>query len=239
MSTKAFSWLSFSILVSGLATGCDLIEFAKNPSITLTLPTRMFKFDTSDGRWKSPPPAFNQSVPCNAPADCCRNPPGAPAGTSFDCAAYPLVCDSNICGISIDYEVPQPIDLKKDAPEFAEVGGRVVKEVLLKEISYIANNQIGVELPPIEVFVGPAGATKSTDDQVKLLVTLPKTPANMKTEQTVTLTPEAQKAFSDRALNLESPFTMLAGTDVIVRSGTPPPQGSVDVTVTGKITVKF
>ena len=43
----------------------------------------------------------------------------------------------------IDLEVPQTIDLKKDAPEFADIGGRVVKDILLKELRYTADNQIG------------------------------------------------------------------------------------------------
>jgi hypothetical protein len=237
MSTKRFAgWLGFALWTSGLVAGCDLIEFAKNPSITLTLPTRSYSFSTTDPRWKSPPPNFNQAVSCNMVSDCCKIAAGAP---SFECSQFPLACDSNVCAMKVDLEVPQTIDLKKDAPEFADIGGRVVKEVLLKELSYVADNKIGADLPPIEIFVGPASANSSTSDQVKLLVSLPMIKAGQKVEETIPLTAEAQKAFSDRALDLDNPFNLIAGTDVMVRSGTPVPQGKVDVTVTGKVTVKF
>jgi hypothetical protein len=241
MGRKTFSGsLAFAILGSVLAAGCDLLEFAQNPSITLSLPTRSYSFSTMDPRWKAPPPNFNQMVSCNVASDCCKNPPGAPAGTTFECSQFPLICDSNVCAMRINLEVPQTIDLKRDAPEFAEIGGRVVKELLLKELRYTADNQIGADLPPVNVFVAPAGVMNSTNNaDAKLLVSLPKTVAGKRAEETIALTTDAQQAFSARALNLESPFNLIAGTDVIVRSGTPVPQGKVDVSVTGKVTVKF
>jgi hypothetical protein len=238
MSTKRFAgWVGFALWASGLVAGCDLIEFAKNPSITMTLPSRSYSFSTTDSRWKAPPPGFNQSVSCNIMSDCCRVPMGGP---TFECSQFPtLVCDSNVCAVKVDLEVPQTINLKKDAPEFAEIGGRVVEEVLLKELHYVADNQIGVDLPPVDIYVGPGNATNSSNEQVKLLVSLPMIKAGQKVEETIPLSAEAQKAFSMRALDLENPFNLIAGTDVMVRSGTPVPQGKVDITVDGKVTVKF
>ncbi len=240
MSIKTISGrLALMVTVSVLVAGCDLIEFAKNPSINLTLPSRSYSFSTSDPRWKAPPAAFNQAITCDVAADCCRSLPG---GITVDCAQYPqIICDgTKVCAMRIDLEVPQTINLKMDAPEFADIGGRVVKEVLLRELRYTADNQIGTDLPPVDVFVAPAGVNSSDNNpEVKLLVSFPKTVANQKADETVELTPDAQKAFSDRALDFDSPFNLIAGTDVIVRSGTPVPSGKVDVTVTGRVTVKF
>ena len=39
--------------------------------------------------------------------------------------------------------------------------------------------------------------------------------------------------------DLENPFNLIAGTNVIVHSGSPVPQGKVDVAVSGKVTVKL
>jgi hypothetical protein len=244
MVKKTFSgWLGFAIIGSSvLAAGCDLLEFAQNPSVNLSLPMRSYSFSDSDPRWKAPPPGFDRAVPCNVVADCCMNPPGAPAGTTIECSQFPLICDdTKVCAMRITLEIPQTIDLKRDAPEFAEVGGRLVKEVLLRELSYTVDNQIGTDLPPVNVFVAPAGVMSSANsDQVKLLVSLPKTVAGKKSQETIALSPAAQQAFSARALDLDSPFNLIAGTDVIVRSGTPiPPGAKVDVSVTGKVTVKF
>ena len=217
-------------------SGCDLLEFAKNPSVTLTLPTRSYSFSTDDPRWKAPPPNYTQKISCQAVADCCV----APGGVTFDCSQFPLVCESNTCAMRINLEMPQTIDLKKDAPEFADVGGRVVKEVLLKELHYVADNQIGADLPPINVYVAPATVMSSKNNaDAKLLVSLPKTVAGKMSEETVTVTPEAQQSFSDMALNLEKPFNLIAGTDVLIHSGTPVPKGKVDIKVDGKVTVKF
>ena len=70
---------------------------------------------------------------------------------------------------------------------------------------------------------------------------MPRSDAGKKTEETVvTLTDDAQQAFSARALDVENPFNLIAGTEVIVRSGTTiPPKGNVALTVTGRVTVKF
>jgi hypothetical protein len=236
-TTKTFSsWLGFAALTTGLLAGCDLIEFAQNPSVTLTLPTRSYSFSTEDKNWKAPPPAFNQPIPCNAPSDCCVMVPGL----AINCADYQLLCEQNVCAMRVKLEVPQTIDLQKDAPEFADIGGRVVKEMLLRELRYTADNKIGADLPPIDVYVAPEDVKTSSDkEKAKLLVSLPKTVAGVKAEETVMLSAEAQKAFSDRALDVKNPFNLIAGTDVIVKSGTPIPMGKVDVTVTGRVTVKF
>ena len=166
MGRRTFSgWLAFAIFGSVLATGCDLLEFAKNPSVNLSLPTRSFSFSTDDPRWKAFPPSFNQAVSCTVAADCCKNPPGAPAGTNLECSQLPIICDdTKVCAMRIVLELPQTIDLKKDAPEFAEIGGRAVKEILLKEIRYTSDNKLGADLPPIKVFVAPAGVMSSANN---------------------------------------------------------------------------
>ena len=241
MGRNTFSGcLAVAMVGSFLAAGCDLLEFAQNPSVNLSLPTRSYSFNTNDPRWKVPPNFNMMAISCDVAADCCRNVPGAPAGTSFDCNQFPIICDAKVCAMRINLEVPQTIDLKKDAPEFAEIGGRVVKEVLLKELRYTADNKLGADLPPIKVFVAPAGVMSSANNNdVKLLVSLPQTVAGKKAEETIMLTSDAQQAFSQRALDLNNPFNLIAGTDVIVRSGSPIPMGQVDVSVTGKVTVKF
>jgi hypothetical protein len=241
MGRKTFFGCSALAMVgSFLAAGCDLLEFAQNPSVNLNLPTRSYSFNTNDPRWKVPPNFNTMAVACSVDDDCCRSIPGAPAGIMFDCNQFKLFCDQQVCAMRINLEVPQTIDLKKDAPEFAEIGGRVVKEVLLKELRYTADNKLGADLPPIKVFVAPEGVMSSANNNdVKLLVSLPQTVAGKKAEETITLTSDAQQAFSQRVLNLDTPFNLIAGTEVIVRSGSPIPMGQVDVSVTGKVTVKF
>ena len=118
------SKVGLAILVSGLAAGCDLARFREEPLDHPQPPHAVLQLQHPDPRWKAPPPNFNQAVSCTAVADCCRNPPGAPAGTSFECSQFPLLCDSGVCAMRIALDVPQTIDLKKDAPEAARSRAR-------------------------------------------------------------------------------------------------------------------
>ena len=89
--------------------------------------------------------------------------------------------------------------------------------------------------------MAPAGVMSSANnDKVKLLVSLPKTAAGQEGRGDHPADrPRPRRPSPTGRSTCENPFNLIAGTDVIVRSGTPVPQGKVDVTVTGKVTVKF
>jgi hypothetical protein len=229
---------SSCLLIAALAlSGCDLLDLARNPSITFKLPAQSYSFSTMDARWKAPPPTFSQRIDCSMPPDCCTL-PGAPAGTpaSFDCAQFSLTCDAGQCGISFPLETARAVDLSK------EVGGQagaVVSSITLKSLDYTVNNQLGVGLPPVNVYVAPMGVTSASSPQAQLVGTFPMTAAGVDTGGTIVLSPQAQQAFSTHARDLQTPFNLIAGTTMVVRSGSPPPMGEVSFKVTGTITVKF
>jgi hypothetical protein len=52
------------------------------------------------------------------------------------------------------------------------------------------------------------------------------------------LDPNGQAAFSQYASHFTTPFMLIAHTTMVVPSGSPPPSGKVDVTVTGKVSAK-
>jgi hypothetical protein len=237
--TKPFLLTFVTALVCG---GCDLLDLARNPAINVKLPAQTYSFSTTDARWKSPPATFSQRIDCAKPDDCCMV-PGAPAGTPapFDCAQFSLVCDTGgQCGITFPLDVARAIDLSK---ELGSMSGSVVSDITLTSLEYTVDNKIGVGLPPVNVYVAPMQVTSSGgasgNSAVQLMGTFPMTAAGVTTSGTLMLSPQAQEAFSAHARDLQTPFNLIASTAIVLRSGSPPPMGKVDLTVTGTVRVKF
>ena len=227
-------------VVVGLG-GCEIYDFARNPTITFALPARMFAITTEDPRWKAPPATFSQRIDCTTAADCCTLPPGSPPEVPPpDCSQIPLVCDGGQCATTFSFEIPQTIDLAKQVPSLGSMGGKVVSEITLQSLTYTIKNQLGIALPPVAVHVAPAQvASAMGSPDAKPLATLPTTPAGATAMDTISLTPDAKQAFGRFAKDFRTPFNFIGSTTMTLRSGSPPPMGRVDVTVTGTVTASF
>jgi hypothetical protein len=228
-----------SLAAAALCGGCDLLDLARNPAINVKLPPQSYSFSTTDARWKSPPATFSQRIDCSMRDDCCTV-PGAPTTTPapFDCAQFSLVCDAGQCGITFPLEVSRPIDLSK---ELGGMSGSVVSDITLQSMEYTVDNKLGVGLPPVNVYVAPMQVTSVSGgaSEATLVGTFPMTAAGVATSGTLTLSAEAQQAFSAHARDLRTPFNLIASTAMLLRSGSPTPMGKVDLTVTGTVRVKF
>jgi hypothetical protein len=216
--------------VAGLA-GCGLIK-ADIATLVFQLPSKSFSFDTASGGWKAPPGNFPR-VDCGptlAVMDCC-NPP---AGVKPDCAVTPLACVNSVCVLEFPVTVSQRIDLKSEVPALSSLGGQTLAEISVKQIQYTIVSNMNVELPAIDIFVAPDGAT-TTADPAKKFGTIPPTPAGATRSGDMVLDPNGQAAFSQYASQFTVPFTLLGHTTMLVAPGTPTPTGKVDVTMTGKV----
>jgi hypothetical protein len=221
--------------------GCELWEFAQNPTVSFKLPPMAYAISTDDPRWKAPPAAFSEKITCTTAADCCMPPPpGAPPELAIDCAAYSLSCDAGVCATSFPIEVPITIDLAKQVPALKGMTGKVVSNMTLQSLEYLANNQIGVALPPVTLSVAPMRVTSAAGNaEAKALATLPAIDAGAMLMNTIFLEPDAKQAFRGFARDFQTPFNVIATTSVALRSGSPPPQGKVNLTVTGTVTASF
>ena len=220
--------------------GCELLDFARNPTVSFKLPPMKYAITTDDQRWKSPPMAFSQKIDCTNASDCCMPPPpGAPPELAIDCAAYALSCDAGQCATSFPFEMPMAIDLSKNTA-LSGMNGKVISEITLQSLEYTVTNQIGVALPAVALFVAPSRVTAATGNaEAKPLAMLPPTTAGATVGDTILLDADAKRAFQAFARDFQTPFNVIASTNIALRSGSPPPKGRVDVTVTGTVTASF
>jgi hypothetical protein len=220
--------------------GCELLDFARNPTVTFKLPRMTYAITTDDPRWKSPPAAFSQKIDCTNAGDCCMPPPpGAPPELAIDCAAHSLSCDAGACATSFPLELPITIDLAKQ-PALMGMGSKVVSDITLQSLEYTVTNNIGVALPAVALSVAPMRVTSAGGNpEARLLATLPPTAAGATAMDTIPLEPDAKKAFQALAKDLLTPFNVIASTNVALASGSPLPKGKVDVVVSGTVTASF
>lgn len=220
------------------SAGCDLLEFAQNPSFTFQLPEQKFVIRTQD--WKQPPPTFNMAINCATAADCCKLPPGLPPGApSFSCSDYSLSCEEGVCAMRFPVEMAKTVNLSQDAPTLAQMKGKIVSDIVLNSLKYNVNNQLTMALPPVGIYLAPMGVTSMNSADAKHLTTVPMIPAGMHMD-TAPLGEEGQRAFSAHAREFQTPFNFIASTTFVVRSGSPPPpMAEIQVGFTGTVTAKF
>jgi hypothetical protein len=172
----------------------------------------------------------------------------------YDCATNPaLICDTtaspSTCAVSVPVETPpQTIDLKMQVPELSSFGSsQSLANVSISQITYHVTSTLNLELPPVDLFLAPAGVTSTSDPQAHRFGTVPATPAAMLSGTNLTpatvdgavmLAPDAGATFAGYAYHFGTPFQFLGRATVVIRGGDSTPTGSVDITVNGKVTAK-
>jgi hypothetical protein len=219
--------------VFAAAFGCGLVS-SDITKIGFDLPARHYMFDTA--RFGLPA-AVLPSVPCTADGECCT----AAGLLGYDCATNPpLVCDSGACAAIVTVETPPTtINLKQEVPSLSGLNSQSLVDVSINRISYDVVSTMNVDLPAVELYLAPDGATSTSDPGAAKFGTVPVTPAGATiTDGQVVLEAAAESTFSGYAHNFGTPFTFLAKTTVIVRGGEPIPAGKVDITVQGRLAAK-
>jgi hypothetical protein len=216
-------------------SGCGILS-TDIASISFDLPARHYVFDTAV--WKLPAGTL-PSIPCTSNDMCCSL---AQQLVGYDCATNPaLVCDASTCAVSLPVETPpQTIDLKMQVPQLSSFGSsQSLANVSISQIQYDVTSTLNRELPPVDLFLAPAGVTSTSDPQAHQFGTVPATPAaTMLTGASVVLEPDAGATFSSYAYHFGTPFEFLGRATVVIRGGDSTPTGSVDITVRGKVTAR-
>jgi hypothetical protein len=232
-------WLPLA--VGGLSLGgCELLDFARNPADTFKLPVLEYAINTMDPSWRSPPMAFSQKIDCTNASDCCLPPPpGSPPERAIDCAAHAISCDAGQCATSFPLEMPLTVELDQ-VPVLMGMAGKVISEITLHSLEYKVINQIGVALPAVALSVAPSRVTSASGNpEAKLLANVPPTGAGATVMDTIPLEPGAKQAFQSFARDFQTPFNIIASTNIPLRSGSPPPYGEVKLIVSGTVTATF
>lgn len=222
------------LLAAALVAGCKF-----EPGTLKRFSADIALWDSSlssdEERWRTIPAEGWPVMTCVGQAaevsDCCRLPASRP---QVDCQKVASECDQDLnqCVLYFAYHETATIDLLKEVPSLGEQQDQIPKQVLLQSVTNSFASDFEWPLPALVVYVAPISAKDMTDPQAVYLATIPARSA------TTVLDDSAQRAFSDFAVDLSTPFKLLFATTVEILSG-PAPQGHLAVHVTGRIEAEF
>jgi hypothetical protein len=213
-------------------SGCGLIssDVTETP---FDLPTKMYSFDTSS----FPVPAgVTAEIPCGAGqlvVDCCMPPAGLPMP---DCNATPLTCEQNengtaVCTATVPVTQKQMLNFGQEVPELQSFTG--ILKIKVKRISYLVmTNTLTVDLPDVDLYLGPASAMKWDDPGVVKFGTLPAIQAGTTPGGDVQLVDGAEGILQRFTEDITQPISFIASTMLRV---TRTPTGRIDLLVSGKL----
>ncbi len=178
-----------------------------------------------------------------------------PAAATDQCAmllqpsmlgASTLSCDatSRMCAAAVDVRLPYPIDLSMQQNLPGAVVQYGVDKVSIERIAYwITNNQVNVEIPPIDLYVASAAAKDENDPSAKLVGTVAKLPPKSQCTDAadtgmekvpagvsvcdVKLSDAGQSALATFVKDYKTPFQFIAHTKVVEHAGDPLPTGVI------------
>ena len=130
------------------------------------------------------------------------------------------------------------MDLGKEAPELGSVTGSV--DINVDRINYtVTTNTLNVDVPPISLFLAPAGVTDPADSRVMLFGTVPAVPAGQTASGQVQLSSTSGTVFKSFTRDLSMPFNFIAATTVTIASGAGVPSGRIVFSVTGRLSASL
>jgi hypothetical protein len=227
-----------------LLTGCGE-EFDKNKGVRFQMPSQTFLVRTNDPRWGSPPPNGIPMHQCGATSqnpDCCIPPKPDPP---VDCTRHPVTCDNGRCLVKFIYSQDQPLDLNMavtNAKTMAAVDvalGDVLSDMILNKITLDITNQMNLQLPPMDLSVGPATAQSPIDPGVTKLGSTSSLSPGYRGKVTLRLGDTAKQAFSSFAKNYKTPFRLLMSTTMTLTPGTLPAMGQLKVVATAELEARY
>jgi hypothetical protein len=155
-----------AFVLAAATSGCGLIS-ADVTETPFDLPTKSYSFDASS----FPVPAgVTAEIPCGAGqvvTDCCMPPTGLPMP---DCNLTPLTCEQNengmdVCTATVPVTQKQMLNFGQEVPQLQSFTG--ILKIKIKRISYlVTTNTLNVDLPDVDLYLGPANATKPDDPGV-------------------------------------------------------------------------
>ena len=226
------------VFVSALMlAGCGLID-SDIARVNFALPSKTYAFNASSFNL---PAGASQEVPCGPDqtiTDCCNPPQPLPMP---DCAMTPLVCEPNggatgVCTAVVTVSTGQAVNLSSEVPDLA--GATSLVDLRIEHIDYkVPSNTLNVDVPPMALYLAPAGVTDPNDTRAVKFGTLPLIPAMSTSPGRVTLEPGANAAFASFAADPSMPFAFIGATTIKIPSGSPTPTGAIQIVVSGQLSV--
>jgi hypothetical protein len=210
--------------------GCGLIS-SDVTNFDLTLPDKKFTIDT--GGWQVDSTAADVYLmqSCTTSATCSSEVQTAcPMGCSGSCG------QAHTCDLSLDVSLSQKVDLVNEKPELKSINDEPVIKVTVDSVTYeVTSNTLNVDTPEVTIYVAPLATVKvdQMDSQTKAIGTIKPVPAGQTTSgpEPIMFTATGKADLVNIMSTFKTPFNVLVGSSIVVKSGQMVPTGRLDAVV--------
>ncbi|MCD6499123.1 MAG: hypothetical protein J7M25_12605 [Deltaproteobacteria bacterium] len=178
---------------------------------------------------------------------------------NIDCSAQDICqsfgevvhCDGSVCRAAVPLQLSASVNLAEEVPELKDVANLTFTEVRLKDLYMdIEVNSLGIDLPPMDLYVGPDalatltldGDGNVTDMDVSKVGTIPVTPAGFTGRQEVDMSDAGRHSLTKRMKTPAVPFRFFLVAQIALDPGDPLPDltaGQVQGVVSGHATASL
>jgi len=212
------------------STGCGLID-SDVTNFDLTLPDKSFTVDATKWQIDQTQAQAVLSTNCSSQPTVCMS--AAMQACSMGCSGS---CNaiSQMCDLSLDVGLYQPIDLLAEKPELKSINDEPVIKVTVDSVTYeVTANSLNVGTPEMTIYVAPKSVMNPKDAMAKAIGTIPPQPAGQLTTAPVAIvfTATGKAELANIMSTFKTPFNVLVGATLVVSSSTPVPNGKLDAVV--------
>jgi len=216
-------------VAASLFAGCGLIS-SDVTNFDLTLPDKNFTIDASGWQVDQQAATTLTSTSCaQSPAVCAS---AADQACPEDCTGR---CGSSqTCELDLDVGLYQMIDLLSEKPELQSINDEPVIKVTIDSVTYqVSTNTLNVDTPAMEVYVAPMSIMDPKDPMAKHVGTIPSVAAGatVPTPQPMMFTSAGKAELVNIMSTFKTPFNLIVGSTLTVKSGTPVPMGRLEAVV--------
>lgn len=216
---------AFAVLVGG----CGLIS-SDVTNLDLTIKPKMFSVDTASWNVNSTAAMTYLSYDCSSTPTYCAS--AVSNACQMGCSGS---CDMSLhtCDLGLDLAIYQKIDLLTEQPELKTINSQPVIHVTIDAVTYsVSTNTLNVATPELTIYVAPLSVTDPKDPSAKPIGTIAAVPAGMTVGSTdMIYTADGKQTLVDTMGAYQTPFNVLVGGELVVKSGDPVPSGKLDAVV--------
>ena len=212
------------------AGGCGLIS-SDVTNFDLTLPDKTFTIDASGWNVNQQAASALLSTNCSSQPTVCASAAmqACQMGCSGSCSTTTQTCD-----LSMDVSLYRSIDLVMEKPELKTINDEPVIKVTIDSVTYeVTANTLNVATPEMKVYVAPMSVMNPKDPQAKEIGVIAPVAAGQTTSspQNIAFNATGKAELVNIMSTFKTPFNVLVGSTLVVKMGTPVPQGKLDAVV--------
>jgi hypothetical protein len=145
-------------------------------------------------------------------------------------------CDTSTktCDLSLAVALYQAVDLVTEKPELQQINSEPVIKVTIDTVTYeITTNTLNVTTPPMTIYVAPSSVMDPKDPSAKPVGTIAAVPAMTTTTspQMMVYTAGGQADLVAIMSTFKTPFNIIVGSTLMLKSGDPVPSGKLEAIV--------